>query len=172
MFVVLSDTHAREEPELTPTIRETLAVSDGLIHAGDFVREPVLEAFETMVPELHAVFGNVDDDAIRARLPRIRTVELDGYTLLVVHTVRGGETGLATFGRQNEADLVISGHTHDPGYTWTGSLGLLNPGSHSRPRGHRAAFATLAVVDGLLTGQLCDPDGTPFEQFEIQRESR
>ena len=170
MLVVLSDTHAREEPDLTPAIREALTTSDGLIHAGDFVREPVLDAFEAMVPTVYAVYGNVDDDGIRDRLQRARLLDHLGFTILVVHTVRGGQTGLATFGRQNNADLVISGHTHTPGYTWTGEIGLLNPGSHSQPRGNRPAFATLSVEDNRLQGTLCDPDGTPFERFEVQGE--
>ena len=172
MFVVLSDTHATEDPGLTPAIREALADAEGLIHAGDFVRGPVLDAFQTMVPEVYAVHGNVDDDDIRARLPRSEIVTLGEFRLLVVHTVRGGETGLATFGRENEADLVISGHTHNPGYTWTGSLGLLNPGSHSNPRGNRPAFATLSVTNDALEGALLEPDGSQFERFRVERENR
>lgn len=167
MIVVLSDTHAREPPVLTEPIRTAIAEADAVIHAGDFVREPVLEAFIDRSETVYAVCGNVDDDAIRRRLPRERTLEVDGFSIVVVHTVRGGQTGLATLGREREVDLVISGHTHDPGYVWTGSLGLLNPGSHARPRGNRPAYAELTVTDGCLEGVLKEPDGTPFERFEI-----
>lgn len=169
MFVVLSDTHAHEPPELTGPIRDAVESAEGLIHAGDFIREPVLDAFEERANDVIAVAGNVDDEAISQRLPRTRTFAIDGYRIALTHTVRGGETGLAAFGRENDADLVISGHTHQPTYRWTGTIGLLNPGSHRQPRGNRAGFAILRVIDGRLEGEISDPDGTVFERFELNR---
>lgn len=170
MIAVLSDTHAHEVPRLAGRTREAVESAELVLHAGDFVQERVLEAFEARAAELVAVVGNVDDDAIRARLPRAVTLAVEGFSIVMVHTVEGGETGLAMFGREQDADLVISGHTHRPRYRWTGELGLLNPGSHADPRGNRPAHAELEIADRRLEGTLVDPDGTAFERFEIERE--
>lgn len=167
MIAVLSDTHSQEGTGLHSGATEAVSTADIVIHAGDFVRESVLDAFEANAHHLCAVYGNVDDNGIRARLPRAQTVTVEGFTIAVVHVVDGGETGLAMFGRECDADLVIFGHTHRPSYHWTGDIGLLNPGSHADPRGNRAAFASLAIEEQTLYGELRELDGTTFERFEI-----
>lgn len=168
MIVVLSDTHGRDDPRLVEPLREAVTSAELLIHAGDFVREPILDAFEGLAEAVVAVAGNVDDEAIRARLPRVATLSIEGFTIALVHTVEGGDTGLAMFGREQGADLVISGHSHRPRYDWTGDLGLLNPGSHAEPRGNRPAYAELEIVDDRLEGTLREPEGEGFERFEIE----
>lgn len=170
MIAVLSDTHGQDDPRLEG--RPLMAVEDAelVLHAGDFVREPVLDAFEELAAEFVGVSGNLDDEAIRARLPRAVTLTIEGFTIAMTHTVEGGETGLAMFGRECGAHLVIFGHSHRPSYRWLGELGLLNPGSHANPRGNRPAHAELRIVEGRLEGTLYEPDGTPFERFEIERE--
>lgn len=168
MIAVLSDTHSQEGTRLHGRAADAVAEADIVIHAGDFVRESVLDEFEVVANHLCAVYGNVDDEGVRARLPRAQTVTIEGFTIAVVHTVDGGETGLAMFGRECDADLVIFGHSHQPGYHWTGELGLLNPGSHADPRGNRPSHAELEIIEGTLHGRLCEPDGTSFEQFEIE----
>lgn len=168
MIAVFSDTHGREDARLDGRSAEAVAEADRVIHAGDFVREPVLDAFVDKAEEFVAVYGNVDDEGVRSRLPRARTLTVGPVTIALVHTVEGGKTGLELFGREREADLVISGHTHVPGYEWTGDLGLLNPGSHADPRGNRPAYAELEIGSNHLHGRLCEPDGTVFERFEIE----
>ena len=167
MIVVLSDTHGREDPRLEGRTAEAVRTAALVIHAGDFIREPVLDAFEDLAASFVGVSGNVDDDAIRRRLPEARTVTVEGFTLAVTHTVDGGSTALKLFGRERDADLVISGHSHRPEYTWTGDVGLLNPGSHAQPRGNRPGHAELTVVDGQLSGRLLTPDGDVFERFVL-----
>ncbi len=166
MIVVLSDTHGKTGPRLEGRTADAVEEADVLIHAGDFIREPVLDAFEELAPAFYGVYGNVDDDAIRARLPRSRTVEVEPFRLAVIHTVDGGDTELSIFGKDLEADIVIHGHSHRPRYDWTGEIGLLNPGSHAQPRGNRPAHAELEIVDRRLSGRIVQPDGTVIQRFE------
>lgn len=167
MIAVLADTHSQEGTQLRGRAAEVVERADFVLHAGDFVREPVLDAFESTANRLYGVYGNVDDEGVRARLPRVQTITVEGYTIAIVHTVEGGSTGLAMFGRESGADLVVFGHSHQPAYHWTGELGLLNPGSHAEPRGNRPGYAELEIEDGVLHGTIRHPDGTVYERFEI-----
>ena len=45
--------------------------ADLVVHAGDFNREPVLDAFHDVSTELLGVYGNTDDDAVRDRYKSI-----------------------------------------------------------------------------------------------------
>lgn len=170
MLTVVSDTHATDGHRLTGRTLDAVREADLVVHAGDFLAEPVLEAFEAETDRLRGVYGNNDDAAIRDRLPEIRTVEYGGLRLAVVHTRRGGDTALTMLGRERAADAVIFGHSHRPEVDASGPVALLNPGSHARPRRYRAAHAELeAAPDGDgLRGRLVSPSGETFERFRIE----
>lgn len=169
MIAVLADTHSQEGTRLRGRTAQAVREADVVLHAGDFVRERVLDAFEDAANHVYGVYGNVDDEAVRARLPRAQTITLDGYSIALVHTVEGGTTALEMFGREQGADLVVFGHSHRPGYHWTGEIGLLNPGSHAEPRGNRPGHGEIEIEEDTLTGVLRHPDGEIFERFEIDR---
>ncbi|MFA9515763.1 metallophosphoesterase [Halopenitus sp. H-Gu1] len=188
MLTIVSDTHGTDDHRLTGRTLTAVQEADLVIHAGDFYREPVFEAFSAESETLRAVHGNNADAALRDRLPETRTVEYAGIRFAVVHTRRGGRTALALFGRERGADVVVFGHTHRPMVEDADPVTLLNPGSHTQPRGNRAAHAELepiADADGDpetesrpagerdgdrtsgLRGRLVTPDGDVFEQFRI-----
>jgi len=54
MLVVVSDTHSREESKLQGRTAEAVREADVVVHAGDFYREPVLNAFESATRSLRA----------------------------------------------------------------------------------------------------------------------
>ena len=180
MLVVISDTHAREDPKLQGRTARAVRTADLVVHAGDFYREPVLDAFESAARRLRGVYGNNDDASIRERLPEIRTVEYGGVRFAVTHRHRSGDTGLVMLGRGRGVDAVICGHSHRPRFDDSAGLPILNPGSHAQPRGNRPAHAELIPVSegaeasdgddvdaGGLEGRLVTPDGDVFEEFRI-----
>ena len=167
MIVVLSDTHGREDARLAGRAAEAVQTAEKVVHAGDFTTLPVVEAFEAASDRLVAVHGNVDDERVRARLPSMETVEVAGARIVVVHGHEHGETARAMLGRQEGADLVVSGHSHRPGVADAGDVTLLNPGSHADPRGNRPTHAELEPTEGGLRGRLVDRDGVAFEEFEV-----
>ena len=167
MIVVLSDTHGREDARLAGRAAEVVETADLVIHAGDFTTPAVLAALEAESERLVAVHGNVDDDRVRARLPSMETVEAAGARIVVVHGHEHGETARAMLGRQEGADLVVSGHSHRPGVVDAGDVTLLNPGSHADPRGNRPAHAELEPTEGGFRGRLVDRDGIAFEEFQV-----
>lgn len=119
MLVVVSDTHSREESKLQGRTAEAVREADVVVHAGDFYREPVLNAFESATRSLRAVYGNNDDAGIRDRVPEVRTVEYAGVRFAVTHRHRNGDTGLVMLARERDADAVICGTATAPGSTTT-----------------------------------------------------
>ena len=167
MLTVVSDTHSVHGHELTGRTLQAVREADLVVHAGDFMRAAVLDAFEAEARTLRAVYGNNDDSEIRDRLPEARTVEYEGFRFAVTHRVGGGPTELTLFGRERDADAVIYGHSHNPGVDTGGEVPLINPGSHAQPRGYRKAHAELEPTDDGLSGRLVTPNNYVIDSFTL-----
>jgi uncharacterized protein len=131
-LVLTADTHVPVRArDLPPRLWSDIEAADVVVHAGDWVEERLLDAMLARSRRLVGVYGNNDGPPLRARLPEIARVELDGMRFAVVH-----ETGPAS-GRERrcaarfpETDVLVFGHSHIPwDTTTTGGLRLLNPGS-------------------------------------------
>ena len=127
--------------------------ADVVVHAGDWVTVELLDALERRAARLVGVWGNNDGAPLRARLPEVARVELDGVRFAVVH-----ETGAAA-GRERrcaaaypDVDVLVFGHSHIPWDTTAPSgLRLLNPGSPTdRRRQPTHTWMTAEVDDGVL----------------------
>lgn len=167
MIAVLSDTHGTDDPRLAGAAAEAVEAADVVIHAGDFTTVPVVEAFEAVSERLVAVHGNVDDDGVHDRLPAAESIEAGSARIVVVHGHDHSETALAMLGRQEGADLVISGHSHRPGVVEADEVTLLNPGSHAEPRGYTAAHGELVRDGDRFRGRLVDAEGDTLRSFEL-----
>ncbi len=153
-LLVLADTHlpARAR-ELPAQVWDAVDAADVVVHAGDWVEEPLLDAFEQRCRRLVAVYGNNDGAGLRARLPEVTHVQVDGVRLAVVH-----ETG-GPVGRERRCDerfpgtdVLVFGHSHIPWDTTTPrGLRLLNPGSPTdRRRQPWCTYLTAAAARGRL----------------------
>ena len=153
-LLVVSDTHlpvrSRDLPE--PVWAE-VDRADVVIHAGDWVSEDLLDRLTERSRRLVGVYGNNDGPGLRARLPEVARVELDGVRIAVVH-----ETGART-GRERrcaaaypDVDVLIFGHSHIPWDTVApNGLRLLNPGSPTdRRRMPTFTWLTATTSDGRL----------------------
>ncbi|WP_049902466.1 metallophosphoesterase [Halococcus agarilyticus] len=169
MIVALADTHGTDGHRLDDRLLEVVREADLVVHAGDLTTEAVLDAFEAECRAFVAVHGNNATPAVRDRLPAERVVEHEGVRIALTHGDDRDDTGLGLFGRQERADLVISGHSHRPGVVDAGDRTLLNPGSHADPRWNRPAYAELTTdaESNHLDGRLREPDGTVFEEFRV-----
>jgi hypothetical protein len=167
MLTVVSDTHGTTDARLTGRTLTAVCEADLVVHAGDFTTPAVLDAFHAACDRLFAVHGNADTPAVTDRLPSARTFEYGGVRFALTHARRGGSTGLSMFGRERGADVVVSGHSHRPGFR-EGDPALLNPGSHADPRGHEAAHAELTRVADGLDGHIRTVDGETLETFSVR----
>jgi putative phosphoesterase len=168
MLVVVSDTHSTDSHRLSGRTLDAVREADVVAHAGDFMRESVLDAFVGESDRFFGVVGNNDDAGIRERLPDARTFTYGGLTFAMTHTRHGGPTALSLFGRERAADVVLFGHSHRPTYNDTGDVTLVNPGSHAQPRGYQKAHAEFEKLPtGGVRGRLVTVGGDVFESFTI-----
>lgn len=168
MIVIVSDTHGTEGHRLEGRTLEAVRAADLVVHAGDFTTVAVLDAFEAESNAFLGVYGNNDDAEVRERLPAERTFERNGVRFALTHRRDGGETGLVMFGRERDADVVVFGHSHRPGFSDAGPVGLLNPGSHADPRWYRPGHVELSPTEAGMAGKLFEPDGTAIAQFHVE----
>jgi uncharacterized protein len=153
--VLTADTHVpKRARDLPAELWTAIERADATIHAGDWVDGALLDALESRARLLIGVYGNNDGPSLRARLPEVADVELDGLKVAVVH-----ETGAAT-GREARCaarfagrDLLVFGHSHIPWDTVAPTgLRLLNPGSPTdRRRQPYCTYQTLEIAAGAIT---------------------
>jgi uncharacterized protein len=153
-LLLIADTHVpRRARTLPDEVWAAADAADVVVHAGDWVDESLVDELEARAKRLVGVYGNNDGPAVRARLPEVARVVLDGLRLGVVH-----ETGPST-GRETrcddahpDLDVLVFGHSHIPWDTTTPrGMRLLNPGSPTdRRRQPHHTYLTATVRAGEL----------------------
>ena len=128
---VISDTHGLLRPE----VFEVFAEVDHILHAGDVGSLDILTALEALAP-VTAVYGNTDDWDVRAKLPKVAQVQLDGCAIVVTHGDQfGSPTPEALNAAFPDAEILIFGHTHKPLLTLVDVVvTAMNPGAAGRER--------------------------------------
>jgi uncharacterized protein len=122
---IISDTHG----QLRPQVYDVFAGVDHILHGGDIGPLPLLEELEGIAP-VTAVYGNTDGPDVRAHLPEVARVQLDGFRIVVTH---GDQFGSPTPEKLNaafpEAEIIVFGHTHRPLLTLVDTVvTVMNPG--------------------------------------------
>ena len=117
---LISDTHDLLRPQAV----EALRGSELIIHAGDVGKPEILEALRKIAPVV-AVRGNVDTAAWARLLPETSVVEAGQAMIYVLHDVNALDLNPAASGFQ----IVISGHSHQPGKKESQGILYINPGS-------------------------------------------
>lgn len=105
---LIADTHGI----LRPAVHDVFKQVDLILHAGDVGGQEILDELALLAP-VTAVFGNVDHGRLRRRLPRVATIEVDGFRFVVTH---GDQLGSPNPDLLKEAfpkaDVIVFGHTH------------------------------------------------------------
>jgi putative phosphoesterase len=140
---VISDTHLpRGSRRLPESCLAELRGADAILHAGDIATVAVLEELRSLGPPVHAVYGNVDEPALRSELPAELVVELGGARIGIRHIAGSGADLLERFGG---CAAVVFGHTHQPVVERRAGAWLLNPGSPTERR--RALFHSMLRLE-------------------------
>ncbi len=128
---VIADTHGLLRPE----VLEVFAAVDHILHGGDVGKWEVVSDLEALAP-VTAVYGNVDGAEVRARLPQISAVRLDGFDIVVTHGDQfGSPTPAKLVAAFPKAEIIVFGHTHRPLLELVNrTVTVMNPGGAGAPR--------------------------------------
>ncbi|MGH7516274.1 MAG: metallophosphoesterase family protein [Gemmatimonadales bacterium] len=127
---IIADTHGL----LRPAVFDVFAGVDHILHGGDLGPLELLAELEAIAP-VTVVYGNADGLDVRARLPQVARIQLDGFRIVVTH---GDQFGSPTPDKLNaafpDAEILVFGHTHRPLLTIVDQVvTVMNPGG----AGHR-----------------------------------
>jgi uncharacterized protein len=153
-LLLMADTHVpKRARDLPDDLWREVEAADVVIHAGDWVEEPLLDELEKRSARLVACYGNNDGPELRTRLAEVARADVAGVRIAVVH-----ETGQAR-GREERCaaeypddDVLVFGHSHIPWDTTAASgLRLLNPGSPTDRRSQpHCTYMTAVAENGAL----------------------
>jgi len=135
-IAVISDTHLPRGTRALPTdCIERLRAADLILHGGDIVGEAFLEELLALGPPVEAVYGNMDEPALKALLPKERIVEAGKARIGMVH-IPGPRAGREArlLARFPGCDAIVYGHTHVPEAERHNGVWILNPGSPTERR--------------------------------------
>lgn len=128
---VISDTHGVLRPQVFEVFREV----DHILHGGDIGNWDLIVELQTIAP-VTAVYGNSDGFDIRAKVPQVAEVELEGFPIVVTH---GDQFGSPTPAKLHEAfpraEILVYGHSHRPLLELLDkTVTVMNPGGAGAPR--------------------------------------
>ena len=149
---LISDTHSHLPEQVFDLFEEC----DEIWHAGDIGDAAVADQLEAFRP-LRAVYGNIDDAALRRRFPEDLRFELEGVTVFMTHI--GGYPGrynrrVRELLRQEPPKLYICGHSHILKVMPDERLGLLhiNPGAAGNHGFHKVkTIVRFSLQAGSIT---------------------
>lgn len=167
MLVAIGDTHGTDDHRLSGPVLAVVREADRVVHTGDFTREPVLDAIRAEAGHLLAVAGNNDEAAVRERVPETRTFDAMGRRFVVTHGHQQDDTARSLLARQEDADVLMVGHSHRPEIRDLGEMVEVNPGSYADPRWYQPAFAVVERQGGDPVARLVHADGTALERVGL-----
>jgi putative phosphoesterase len=150
-LLLLADTHLPKRAKALPEqVWRAVDEADVVFHAGDWVDEATLDALSGRAARLVGVWGNNDGAGLRARLPEIARVELEGLRFAMIHETGARDRREVRMEQAfPETDVLVFGHSHIPwDSTAPGGMRLLNPGSPTDRRRQPVCTMMTAVADG------------------------
>jgi hypothetical protein len=120
---------------LRPEVFDVFREVDHILHGGDIGRPDLLIELEALAP-VTAVYGNTDGLDLRARLPQVAELELDGCAIVVTHGDQFGSPTPATLHEAfPRAEIIVFGHSHRPLLELVDkTVTIMNPGGAGAPR--------------------------------------
>lgn len=161
---LLADTHDNVAAAESAVARFEAAGADVLLHAGDVVAPPTVDAFSGF--EVHAVLGNNDGEVqgLDAAFDRLGTdsalhgrfadLTFDGRDVAVLHGESLAEVDAVACG---DYDLVVYGHHHETADRRVGDTLVVNPGAH---------FPTVPSTERRVAVYDTDEDAVEFHAVE------
>jgi len=147
-ILIVSDTHGNNT-NLKKAVTNMGGKLDLVIHLGDVVCDPgVIRKIAGCPVEM--VKGNCDPFI---NLQSAKLIDIAGHKAFITHGhIYGGSWGIGTMrdiAKENGAEVVMFGHTHEPFIERYPEVTVINPGSLSKPRqdGHKPSYIVMDVSD-------------------------
>lgn len=156
-LVVFGDTHVPSRATGIPEwVADAVRDADHVVHTGDFDAASAYERVRELAPDATVVAGNMDPAGLD--LPDVETFEREGVRFAVTHgtgPIESYRERVLDVGREHDATVVLSGHTHEVLDETVDGVRLLNPGSATGAApATRATLYEIDVVDGRVDVQL------------------
>lgn len=126
-----------------------------VLHAGDIISPFTARAFKELNTKLYFVFGNNDGDkvALTRWFEEIGAVScgefgdltIDGLHIALLHG--NNEALVKALAKSGDFDVVVRGHTHDPGVRMIDGTQVINPGECSGVLSGKTTVATLEIAN-------------------------
>jgi putative phosphoesterase len=144
-IIVLSDTHIPSvQSSLPEDAIKAINTADMILGLGDFTNTDTIHFLKGYSQPFYGVLGNMDDYDLRNYLPVHRTLDIQGYSVYMIHG----------WGSPNEIEqriyktlpspkpkLCLYGHSHKQSNNYIGKTRFINPGTCRRG----GSFAILEI---------------------------
>jgi putative phosphoesterase len=155
-ILVISDTHG-DTKKAEQAIRKN-GRADLVIHLGDYSRDA--EKLSGMFPGIsfEYISGNCDFPA--GGVSSEKLLEVCGKRIFITHghrySAKWGYERLFMKAEEQQADILLFGHTHIPDIAEKDRCIIINPGSASDPRGNSdESYAVIEISDGRISARIC-----------------
>lgn len=151
-FLIISDTHGylKNAMNIIEKIQDRI---EGVMHLGD--HDTDAEALSKKYPGLNFYWVKGNND-YSSETPEDRLLKIKGKKILLTHGhkhhVHWNYEKISYYAEEQEADLVLFGHTHVPLNDRGGRVWLFNPGSISLPR--MSTIPTFGMVEFTENGRI------------------
>ena len=147
---ILSDTHRFWDPRFVDYFKDC----DEVWHAGDVGSGEILDQLQALVPQVRAVYGNIDGQDVRWRCPGLMTFECEGVKVLLKHiTGYPGRwaPGMRALISEEKPTVVVGGHSHILKVVYDKELEVLhiNPGAAGRQGWQSCRTLFRIKIDGV-----------------------
>ncbi len=172
-IIAIADTHIKFgsiREHLPPALLNLLEGADMIIHAGDFITRKAYDELSSKA-SFHAVYGNMDEPALKQLLPEKKIIEVEGIRIGIVHEASlsiQDFTGAGYLAREMGVNILVFGHIHKPVIERSEVL-LVCPGSPTSPRLSEPSAVELVIENGNISGKILTFRGTVCSSIESAR---
>ncbi|CAK7062444.1 metallophosphoesterase family protein [Tissierella sp.] len=137
---IISDTHITKNISSFIDFLDTYFKEvDIIVHSGDYISIEVIEALQKY-KNFIGVWGNVDEPEVKNLIKEKEIVTIEGYRIGIFHGHGNSSNTLdrayEKF-REDDVDIIIFGHSHQPLVKTKKGILMLNPGSLTNKRQER-----------------------------------
>jgi uncharacterized protein len=148
---LISDTHLPSTiREPWPEVGDVFSGVDLILHAGDIVAPRVLDWLEQIAPVL-AARGDWEGSLGDSRIADVQRLEVGGWRIAMTHDMepedRPVDRLVARYLSGEDADVIVTGHTHFERIAYRSGVLQINPGSATHPHQSSTRLGTVGLLE-------------------------